>query len=119
MIEMTAAQYENLLRYAAVGAAAQLETANLLTLRAAVDDLNGVTRRSLAIRYQAVPAAPQPNPPVPYPPSVTFVLELLRPITRQDVDEALRGVETIPALVTVTPDPQQIVGWTLLEDYEF
>lgn len=118
-MNITTAQYEALLRYASVGAASLDDTAAFLVVRDAIDLANGVTRGVLCLRWQAVPNAPPPPGVTEYPPMQTHTLELMRAITRADVDEYLRNEVTLPDLVHVTPDPQGLVGWTLLDDYDF
>jgi hypothetical protein len=116
---ITEAQLVALLRYAEPGAASLDETAQFLVLRTAIDDLNGISRYTLSIKWQSVPQGPPPPDVTEYPVMQTATLTLTRPITRNDVDERLRGETTGAGLVLVTPDPQALVGWTVLEDYEF
>jgi hypothetical protein len=119
LYQVTADQYAALLRYGAVGATGLEEDVEFLELRTTIDAANDITRYTLLIRYQAVPqrAAPLPSPGDTYPPGETITLELLRRPTRDDVDTALRGINTIPDLVWLTPDPLGVVGWTILSDY--
>lgn len=119
MISMTQAQYDAMLRYASAGSTALAETAEFLLLRNAVDDLNAISRYTLSIRWQSVPEGVPPPGTTEYPPMQYRTLEMSRVITRTDVDEVLRGEVTLPELVHVTPDPQLLVGWTLLDTYDF
>lgn len=119
-ISITESQYSRLLAFAGDGALQVGEETEYLALRAAIDKASGITRYTLLVRYQAVPTAPAVVGRFEaYPAGATARIEQLRPVTRQDVDTVLENKETLPSLVLVTPDPQGIVGWCLLDDYNF
>lgn len=110
-MNITTDQYASLLFFAAAGAAASGQTPEYLELRSSIDSGNGIRRYTLLVKYQAVPQQ-IPLPGVKnYPPLNQITIELTRPVTKGDVDAALQGISTSPALTLVTTDPQGIVGW--------
>jgi hypothetical protein len=115
-ITMTRPQYDALLAAAKVGdpvAAAQLQKL--------IDAGNGIIRYLLQIRWQDVGGKPPPRIELGkgWPPDQTFLLQLERRISRADVDDVLRTNASNPVSVMVTPDPLGVVGWTLIDDYDF
>jgi hypothetical protein len=115
-ITMSRAQYDALLALAATANATA--TADL---RRTIDAANGITRYVLTIRWQDV-GGTQPTRielGKGWPPEQTYVLELERKITREDVDAVLEHNATNPVSVMVTADPYGVIGWYLLEDYDF
>lgn len=119
-MEITEAQYNDLITYGSVGAAGLEKTTEFEELRTKIEAANGMKRYTLLVRFQAVPQQPAVvGEYADYPPGQTTTIQLYRPITRQDVDDVLVKVETLPDLVFVTPDPQGRVGWALLNSYNF
>ncbi len=126
MREVSEDEYEYLL-YLAKAGVEHLTTADpqagsaLLVLQQAVDRRNGITRDKLLVRWQSVPVGmPSGGAPAQYPAFKTITLEnYQRKLTRDDVNEALRGESTTPALVHVTKDPLGLVGWTELDVHNF
>jgi uncharacterized protein (DUF2236 family) len=115
------AQYDKLMYYAQIGAVGAEALQQFEELRQSIETDNGIKTYVLMVLYQEVPLAPAPvNIGVEsYPPGVRLELRLNRPITRQDVDDALRDVATTEELTLVTPDPRGVVGWTQLSAYNF
>jgi len=119
-IQLKQAQYDKLMYYAQIGAAGAGSLQQFEELRQAIETDNGIKTYVLVVSYQEVPLEPAPfNVLAPYPPGVRKTLRLSRPITRQDVDDALRNVATTDELTLVTPDPLGVVGWTQLGAYNF
>jgi hypothetical protein len=116
MVTLTRTQYETLLAAARLGnpqAAAQLQQT--------IDAANGITRYFLYVRWQNVGGAPPPRIELGkgWPPDQTYQLEMERRIARLDVDEVLRANAINPVSIMVTPDREGVVGWTLIDDYDF
>lgn len=117
-VTMTRSQYESLL--AAIDGDEQVDTA---ALRAAIDDTNDIQRYLLRIRWYETGGSTR----VPFsirdggdwPPQQTFTLRQDRAIAREDVDAVVLTQATNPVDVQVTPDPNGLVGWTDLDDYDF
>lgn len=91
------------------------------TLRAEVDAVNDIERFGLQIRWQDLGGQVPRRIDLgkPWPPKMTFYLEMQRRITREDVDAVLRTQAISPAVVQVTPDPEGRVGWSELDVYNF
>ena len=91
-------------------------------LCALVDSSNSISRYYLYVRWQDVggtrPTRIELGNGTSWPSNQTYLIEMTRPITSQDVDEVLTQAVN-PVDVHVTPDAQGRVGWTLLEDYDF
>lgn len=117
-VTLTRSQYESLL--AALDGDEQIDTA---ALRAAIDSANGIQRFLLRIRwYETGGAASVPfsiQDGGNWPPRQTFTLRQDRAISREDVDDVVRAQATNPVGVQVTPDPNGVVGWEDLDDYDF
>lgn len=115
-ITLTRSQYDALLAAATLG-----DAAAAAALRRTIDEANGITRYFLYIRWQDVGGKPPPRIELGkgWPPEQTYQLELERPIARADVDDVLRNNATSPATVMVTPDRRGVLGWTMIEDYDF
>lgn len=111
-------QYESLL-----AAANGDTTVDVSSLQKTVDAVNGIRRYFLYIRWQDLggekPTRIEIANGTGWPPEMTFQLTLDRPISREDVDQVLATQATNPVDPTVTSDPQGIVGWTLLDDWDF
>jgi hypothetical protein len=92
-----------------------------LALRQKVDAANGLTRYTLQVRWRDVGGKTPPATDYAkgWPTLELAQIQLLRPITRTDVDELLRSRASNPAAVQVTPDPYGKVGWTYLDDFNF
>lgn len=120
IIEMSIDKYEALLTWARVGAEQSNQGLEFRALRNRIDDIHGIDRYTLVIRWQrltawgAIPPG-QLHDAVPTPKGETRVLELLRPPTRADVLAALEGEIFHEALIWVTADPQGQLGWYELE----
>lgn len=97
------------------------DPSSAFSLRRAVDTTNGIRRFFLFVRWQNVGGTPPPRIELGkgWPVDQSYQLELERPITRQDVDDILRINAINPVSVMLTPDRNGIVGWTLLNDYDF
>lgn len=117
-VTMTRAQYESLL--AAAGGDTQV---NVASLQAQIDTDNNIKRYLLNIRWQDVGGQPPTRIEIAdgtgWPPEMTYKLIQDRPISREDVDTVLATRATSPVDPAVTRDPRGIVGWTLLDDYDF
>ncbi len=116
MIVMTRTQYDALLALAT----AQDATA-AAEIQEAVDLASAITRHVLIIRWQDV-GGTQPRPirhDQDWPPQTRYRLELERAISRQDVLDVLSHNASNPVGTQVTPDPDGVLGWSLLEDYLF
>lgn len=119
-ITLKDSQYATLMLYAETGASGQGKLTEFETLRQSIETDNGIKTYVLVLSYQEVPVVPAPvNTTGAYPPGSRKTLRLTRPITRQDVDDALRDVATTEELTLVTPDPLGVVGWSQLSDYNF
>lgn len=116
MVTLTRSQYEALLSTARL-ASPQIAD----QLRREIDAANGITRYFLYIRWQDVggKAPPRIELGKGWPPTQTYQLELERRIARADVDEVLRTNAVNPVSIMVTPDRLGVVGWTLIDDYDF
>ena len=116
MLSITRSQYEALLATASL---ASPQVADQLRLE--IDAANGITRYFLYIRWQDVggKAPPRIELGKGWPPAQTYKLELERRIARLDVDEVLRNNAVNPVSIMVTPDRQGVLGWTLIDDYDF
>lgn len=97
------------------------DTAEIERIRDLVYAANNVTIYRLSIRWQDAGGQPPPRIELGagWPQDQTTLLELERPIAREDVDTVLANQAANPVTVMVTPDPDGNVGWTLLEDYNF
>ncbi len=116
-VTLTKVEYERLLAWAKVGTDASAE---FYEVRTAIDRRNAVSRHTLMVRWQEVPAQKNPVPvPATYPELQTTLLEMTRPITRDDVLLALVDKPTTPALIYVTADVTGHVGWYELDSYPF
>lgn len=115
-ITMTRIQYDALLSLATRASAEESRA-----LRTLIDAANGITRYQLWIRWQDVGGRPPPTIELGkgWPENQTYFLELERKIARADVDDVLRSNTKNPASVMVTPDIYGVVGWTLIDDYDF
>lgn len=115
-VTLTRAQYDALLALASTTSASEART-----LRRTIDQANGITRYFLYIRWQDVGGKPPARVELGkgWPANQTYQLELERPISRADVDDVLRNNASNPVSVMVTPDPAGVVGWTLVDDYDF
>jgi len=115
-VTMSREQYEALCNLAI-----KQDPVNGGSLRDIVDKANGIRRFFLYIRWEDVGGVPPPRIELGkgWPPSQTFPLVLERSITRADVDQVLTTQATNPTNVQVTPDRAGIVGWTLIDDYNF
>ena len=113
---MTRSQYDNLLYAAKIG-----NPVSASILQRDIDKLNSITRYVLNVRWQDVGGKPPPRIELGkgWPVSLTYRIELERPITRADVDTVLQTNAANPVSSMVTPDPRGIVGWTILDDYTF
>lgn len=114
---MSRAQYDALI---AAGAAGNSD--EVYRLRDLIDDANSITRYVLWISWQDVGGQAPPRAQQfqeTFPPGTLFKLELERSIARSDVDTVLETQAANPVGVLVTPDPNGVVGWTALEDYDF
>lgn len=119
-ITLKDSQYATLMLYAETGATAQGKSTEFEALRQSIEADNGIKTYVLVLSYQEVPVVPAPvNTMGAYPPGSRKTLRLNRPITRQDVDDALRNVATTEDLTLVTPDPLGVVGWSQLSAYNF
>lgn len=119
-IQLKQAQYDRLMYYAQIGAEGSGSLQQFEELRQAIETDNGIKTYVLVISYQEVPLTPAPfNASAGYPPGVRKTLRLNRPITRQDVDDALNDAATTEELTLVTPDVAGVVGWTQLSAYNF
>ena len=116
MVTLTRSQYDALL-----AAARQANPQAADQLRREIDAANGITRYFLYIRWQDVggKAPPRIELGKGWPVNQTYQLELLRRIARADVDDVLRTNAVNPVSIMVTPDRQGVVGWTLINDYDF
>lgn len=97
------------------------DTDEVERLRDLVYAANDITLYRLSIRWQDAGGQPPPRIELGkgWPEDQTYLLELERAISRNDVDVVLNTQATHPVTVMVTPDPDGNVGWTLLEDYNF
>jgi len=86
-----------------------------------IDRANQIRRYFLYIRWQDVGGTPPPRIELGkgWPKDQTYKLEMDRPISRFDVDSILQQVARNPTSVMVTPDRAGLVGWTLIDDYNF
>ena len=115
-ISMSRTKYDDLVALAILA-----DPSSGRTLRAEIDAENGIHRYALQLRWKDVGGRPPANVELGkgWPPALTRLLELDRPITRRDVDDVLRQVAVNPAATMVTPDPLGIVGGTYIDDYNF
>lgn len=115
-VTLTRSQYDALLSLAQ-----QASATDTRLLRRTIDEANDITRYQLWIRWQDVGGRPPPTIELGkgWPPEQTYFLELERKITRADVDDVLRNNAVNPASTMVTPDVDGVVGWTLIDDYDF
>jgi hypothetical protein len=115
-ITMTREQYEALCTLAKAA-----DQPSAFSLQRTIDTANGVRRFFLNVRWQNVGGQPPTRIELGkgWPVDQTYQLELERPISRHDVDDILRINAINPVSVMVTPDRYGIVGWSLLNDYEF
>jgi hypothetical protein len=120
-IQLKQAQYDRLMYYAQIGATAAESLQQFEELRQTIETDNGIKTYVLVISYQEVPVTPAPFNigAESYPPGVRKTLRSNRPITRQDVDDALRNVATTEELTLVTPDLFGVAGWAQLSAYNF
>lgn len=93
----------------------------ILELKKLIDKANGITRYILNISWQDIGGQPPARISLGqgWPGSTAFKLELERKISRADVDSVLRTQAANPQIVLVTPDPNGLVGWTEIEEYDF
>lgn len=84
---------------------------------------NGVQIYKLYVRYVEMQDQPQYVGPLrgemTWPNFQKYIIQLERPICRDDVDTVLREVAGNPHDVHVTTDPLGNVGWTQLEEFQF
>jgi len=117
-ITITRAQYDSLL--AAANGDTQVDVEGLQKL---IDDANGITRYFLYIRWQDLGGQPptriELGDGVNWPANQEFGLSQETPISREDVDIVLQTQATNPVDAMVTSDRNGIVGWTLLDDWDF
>jgi hypothetical protein len=90
-------------------------------LRARIDKANGVRRYTLFVRWQDLGVQPPRTIELGkgWPPEQSFLIELTRPITPEDVEGVLTAQAVDPVGVQVTPDRHGVVGWTQLEAYDW
>lgn len=115
-ITMTRSQYE-----AIMSVALRHEYESIIHIRREVDAANDVARYVLSIRWKNTGGTKPPRIELGlgWPTDQSFLLELDRPIERNDVDQVLETQASSPLDVMVTPDPFSTVGWTLVDDYTF
>jgi hypothetical protein len=108
--------YEGLLTAARQGNAIEAER-----IRTLVDAANDIRRYRLYIRWQDIGGQPPRAIELGkgWPPDLSRLLELERPIALEDVEELLSVLAANPVHTHVTLDPHGIVGWTLLSDFDF
>lgn len=115
-VTLTRPQYDALMSAALAG-----NTAEVARLRDIIDKANGIKRYFLYVRWQDVGGRPPPLIELGkgWPPNQTYKMELDRPIARADVDAIVAKAAVNPVSVMVTPDRAGIVGWSLIDDYNF
>lgn len=115
-ITMTRGQYDALYALAQEASAADASV-----LQKQIDKANGITRYILWVLWQDVGGQPPPRIELKngWPATNRQRLELERKIARSDVDDFLRVNAVNPVGVMVTPDPDCVVGITLIDDYDF
>jgi hypothetical protein len=115
-VTMSRQEYDALLNAALTGNATDVPA-----LQEAIDAANSITRYRLFLRWQdvggSVPSRIELG--AGWPPEQTFLLELSRPIAREDVLQAVNAQARNPAEIYVTPDPTGVVGFTQLDSYDF
>lgn len=117
-VTLTRSQYESLL--AALDGDTQVDAT---TLRRVIDSANNIQRFFLKIRwFETGGATSQPfsiQNGGNWPLTQSFTLRQDRAIAREDVDDVVRTQATNPVDVQVTTDPDGVVGWTDVDDYDF
>ena len=115
-VTMTRAQYDAL-----INAGLEGNTSAIESLRSTIDGANSITRYRLNIRWQDVGGSPPPTIELGkgWPPELTFLLELERPIAKEDVLVTVSAQANNPVDIHVTPDVTGAVGWTLIDDFDF
>jgi hypothetical protein len=117
-VTLTRNQYESLL-----SAALGNTEVDVAALQRSVDASNSIVRYILNVRWQDLGGQPPSRIEIAdgtgWPPEQTYKLTLDRPISREDVDAILETQATNPVDPAVTRDPNGLVGWTVLDDYDF
>ena len=117
-ITITDAQYQSLL--AAANGDTQIDVGSL---KSAIDAANGIVTYVLQIRWYEAGGAPPKAFDLRngegWPSQQQVKLTMTRPITRDDTDTVLSTSGINPVDPTVTRDPEGIVGWTLIDDYNY
>lgn len=119
-ISLSQEYYEALIALARLGAQTPDTNRTLDSFLRQIEQTNGIQRSILWIQWQEknTPLPPQTAFPDVWPPELRYYLELVtRPITYQDVQEALKKKASQPINVLVTSDPGAQLGWTKLDDY--
>lgn len=113
-MNITRAQYDALIAAALGG---NLE--EVRRIRDIVDKSNLIRRYVLYIRWQDGGGTPPRNIELgkPWPPELTTLLELDRPIGKDDVMTLVRSRAANPVSVLVTPDRAGVVGWSAIDTY--
>lgn len=86
-----------------------------------VDLRNGITRYVLNVRWQNIGGQPPTRIEIGrgWPATQTAVLTLERPITKEDVQAFVAARASNPVDIAVTKDRRGVVGWTLIDDWDF
>jgi len=116
-VKLTRAQYEALASLARRGPADPVHLDEFLRK---IEKDNNIQRYQLRIRWQEMDTPMPPNVDYPreWPPTQESSLSRIdRPIARMDVDAEIARLATNPVGITVTRDPQGLVGWTQLEKF--
>jgi hypothetical protein len=115
-MNITRDQYDALLQ-----AALTLDTKEVLRIRDIVDTANSISRYVLYLRWQDVGGTPPRRIELgkPWPEDSTKLLEMDRPISKQDVLAVVTRAAANPVSIMVTPDRLGVVGWTLIDDFVF
>ncbi len=116
-VTMTRAQYDAL-----VAAGIEGDETEVKRLQKLIDDANSIKRYRLFIRWQDVggqaPATIELGKG--WPEQQTYLLEKeTLPIAREDVDEVISIQAENAVDVQVTLDVNGVVGWTLVDDFDF
>ncbi len=116
-VTLTRAQYDALIAAGLAG-----DSDEIKRLQALIDEANGINRYRLFIRWEDVGGIAPPTIELGkgWPPTQMFLLEKADlPIAREDVDVVVETQANNAVNVQVTPDVNGVVGWTLVDDFDF
>lgn len=120
-ITMTLDQYTSLVALARIGARYQnREQTQLEQFLISIEQANGIKRYLLWVQWQEADQPPPPtaNFPTNWPPELRQLIQKINsPVSLQDVNNVLQQYAKNPVSTMVTPDPNGLLGWSLLAQY--